>query len=113
MTIKMKNVRRDVKKAVKTNVDKTKERVSHAFSQARDSLKVLEMLEKEAMSKARALVKNPIPASQLLMANETIAASLKKLGIASQTEVDALRDRLARLESRLDSEPRHDATIPG
>jgi len=76
--------------------NKTKDTVSKVLSQAKESLKVLEALEKETLSQiknAKNLVKMP-------NTNERILSSLRKLGVATQAEVDELKARIEALEGQ-------------
>jgi polyhydroxyalkanoate synthesis regulator phasin len=76
-----------------------KKRVGKVIDQAKQSLKILEMLEKETLSKAKNFVKASGDTKKLT--NDKILASLKKLGVPSQSEVDALRSRVEKLEAQL------------
>lgn len=90
-----------IKKKVQKNVQKTKDRVNQVFNQARESLKVLETLEKETLEKALRFVRMPETEVRKRLSNEKILASLKKVGVATQAEVDSLETRLASLENQL------------
>jgi polyhydroxyalkanoate synthesis regulator phasin len=81
-------------KATKT----AKAKVSQVLNQAKDSLKLLETLEKEALAKARSFVKLPNP-------DDRILAGLRKLGVATQAEVEELKVRVEELEARLGKTP--------
>lgn len=78
-----------------------KAKVSQVLDQAKGSLKFLEMLEKEALSKARGFVKIPSAEERSRMTNDKILSSLRKLGVATQAEVDELKGRIEALETRL------------
>jgi hypothetical protein len=78
-----------------------KKRVNKVIDQAKQSLKILETLEKETLAKAKDFVKIPISGDPRKMTNEKILASLKKLGVATQAEVDSLRLRVEKLEAQL------------
>jgi polyhydroxyalkanoate synthesis regulator phasin len=84
---------------------KTKARVSKVIDQARnqaiESFKLLEALEKEAVSKAKTLVSLPNSAARKKLTNDRILRSLKKLGVATQSEVSTLEARITKLESLL------------
>jgi hypothetical protein len=83
------------------NVEKTKSKVSQVWNQARESLKLLETLEKETFAKARTFVKNPLPANRKRLTNEKILASLQTLGVASRAEIKALEAKVDLLQSEL------------
>jgi hypothetical protein len=78
---------------------RTRDRVSkvlnQAKNQARESLRLFETLEKSAIERARGFVKIPISTS----GNEAILASLRKIGVGSQKDLDALRLRIEKLEA--------------
>lgn len=76
-------------------------KVSRVLSQARESLKLLETLEKETLAKARTFVRNPIPVSRKRLTNDKIIASLKSLGMATRTEVEQLERKVEALENEL------------
>ena len=76
-----------------------KKRVGKVIDQAKQSLKILEMLEKETMAKAKDFVK--LSGDPKKLTNDKILSSLKKLGVPSQAEVDALRARVEKLEAQL------------
>jgi polyhydroxyalkanoate synthesis regulator phasin len=84
-----------------------KKRVGKVIKQAKQSLKILETLEKETMKKAKtfASLASTIPSSSSdaakKMTNDKILSSLKKLGVPTQAEVDSLRARIEKLEAEL------------
>jgi hypothetical protein len=80
---------------------KARERVNQVLSQAKESLKILEVLEKETLAKARSLIKFPTADERRRLTNDRILSSLKKLGVATQSEVQALELKLQRIESNL------------
>ncbi len=80
---------------------KHKSRVSLVINQARESLKLLETLEKETLAKARTFVRNPIPANRKRLTNEKILSSLRSLGVATRSEVQVLDQRLQNIEAEL------------
>ena len=86
---------------MKKNVAKTKSKVSQVWNQARESLKLLETLEKETFAKARTFVKNPIPKNRKARTNERILTSLQSIGVASRTEVAALESKIETLQNEL------------
>lgn len=94
------------KKAGSKAAAKTKETVSKVLSQAKESLKVLESLEKEALAQIKSAagsVKIPNAEERKRLTNDKILSSLKKLGVATQVEVDELNSRIAGLEAKLAS----------
>lgn len=78
-----------------------KKRVNKVIDQAKQSLKILETLEKETLAKAKNFIKIPIPGDPKKMTNDKILASLRKLGVATQSEVDSLRLRVEKLEAQI------------
>jgi polyhydroxyalkanoate synthesis regulator phasin len=87
--------------ATKKNLSATKEKVSKVINQAKESLKILETLERETLAKAKSFVKIPSAADGRRLTNDKILASLRRLGVAAQSEVDALRARVEKLEGDL------------
>ncbi len=69
------------------------------LKQAQDSLKVLESLEKELLARAKNL--STLPRRLPMAADEKIVASLKSLGLATQSEVKALETQVNSLTDRL------------
>lgn len=69
-------------------------KVSRVLNQARESLKLLETLEKETLAKAKTFVRKPISASSRGIANEKIAASLRALGVVTRTEFERLERKI-------------------
>ncbi len=95
--------------AITKHVEKTKESISKILKQAKDSLKLLEMLEQETVAKAQKFVKNAIPKDRAKLADEKILAGLRKLGVATQGEIKALKERLDKIEEKLaekDAQPK-------
>jgi hypothetical protein len=86
---------------VKEKAMAMKKRVNKVIDQARQSLKILETLEKETLAKAKSFIKIPIYGDSKKMTNDKILASLKKLGVASQSEIDSLRLRVEKLEAQI------------
>lgn len=84
-------------------LNKTREKVTQAINQAKESLKVLETLEKETLAKAKSFVKIPSAAERKRLTNDRILSSLRKLGVATQSEVEALEQKLHKIESSLHS----------
>ena len=67
---------------------------------ARNSLKLLETLEKESLAKAKKIVKLNERKRQT---NARIQSSLKTFGLATQAEVNELKGRIAALEKTVES----------
>jgi hypothetical protein len=88
-------------KSAKKNLSNTKQKVTDFFHQAKDSLKILETFEKETIAKAKSFVKIPNSTERKRMTNERILAGLKKIGVATQEEVNALKVKVQRLEATL------------
>lgn len=78
--------------SARKNVAKAKAKVTQVLTTARESLKLLEALEKDTVARAKAYVRMPVPMS---------IASLRKLGLASAGEVESLRLRVERLEAQI------------
>lgn len=83
------------------NLANTKEKVARVFNQAKDSLKLLETLEKETITKARSFMKIPSASETRRMTNEHILASLRRIGVADASQVAALEKRVSELESQV------------
>jgi polyhydroxyalkanoate synthesis regulator phasin len=79
-----------------------KKSVGKVINQAKQSLKILEALEKETFKKAKTFA-SAIPTSDdaKKLTNDKIISSLRKLGVPTQSEVDALRARIEKLEAQL------------
>ncbi len=92
---------------MKTKSTKTRDRVSQVLSHAKESLKLLETLEKETLARAKKFVSSPLSQSRRNFTNEKILNSLKKLGVASQDEVNRLKTRIERLEAQLSNRSAH------
>ncbi len=88
------------KKEKKSNSG-AKERVAQVLHQAKESLKILETLEKETLARARNFVKFPSASDRQKMTNAKILASLKKLGVATQGDLEGLQARVHQLEAEL------------
>ncbi len=65
------------KKAAEKTVEKKKSKVSRVWSQARESLRLLETLEKETLARARTFVRNPLPRNRRRTTNDKILASVR------------------------------------
>lgn len=84
------------------DLTKTKEKLDKVMAQAKESMKVLETLQKEGMSRAKSILEQ-VPAKDLAqkVANERVVAGLKKLGLATRSEVRELEKRVEELASEL------------
>jgi hypothetical protein len=80
---------------------KTKEKFSKAFNQAIESVRVLRVLEKETLAKARSFVRVPSAKERRSMTNERILKQLQKVGVASQAELEVLRQQVHKLQMEL------------
>jgi polyhydroxyalkanoate synthesis regulator phasin len=78
-----------------------KKRVNKVIDQAKQSLKILETLEKETLARAKNFIKIPISGDPKKMTNDKILASLRRLGVATQSDVDSLRLRVEKLEAQI------------
>ncbi|HRK02070.1 MAG TPA: phasin family protein [Oligoflexia bacterium] len=68
---------------------KTKETLDKILGQAKESVKVLELLQHEAVSRAKSVVAN--------LPNEKIAEAFRKMGFATRAEVEALEQKVETL----------------
>ena len=82
-------------------MQKTKSKVSRVLNQARESLKVLETLEKETFARAKTFVKNPLPRGRKSLTNDKILASLKSMGVATRAELVILDEKMERMEAEI------------
>jgi polyhydroxyalkanoate synthesis regulator phasin len=77
-------------------------KVSRVFNQARESLKLLETLEKETLAKARTFVRNPIQVGRKKKAkNEKFVVSLKSLGLITRSDLEKLDRKIEALQSEI------------
>lgn len=83
------------------NLKKTKETFDKLLAQAKDSVAVLEALQKEGVARAKEYL-NSEKAS--LLTNEKIASTLKKFGLATRAEVRDLEKKVEELASELRSQ---------
>ena len=81
----------------------SKQSIENLIFQAKDSIKVLEYLQKEGLSKAVHFMQTQIPSRQEAqkMANDTLLGGLKKMGIATKSEVRDLEKKVEELASEL------------
>jgi hypothetical protein len=87
----------------KKSFSQTKRKVSNAIQQAKESLKILETLERESFAKIRSLFKIPTPEERKRITNERILASLRRIGVATQSDLDRLNAKVERLEFALEA----------
>jgi hypothetical protein len=78
-------------------------KVSKMFQQARESLKLLETLEKETLAKAKLFVRKPLRFDRRKQTNDRILSSLKGIGVATRAEVEALELKVEQLSQELAS----------
>lgn len=78
----------------KKKISSARQQILKIMNQAKDSLKVLQTFEKETIAKAR----NFMP-EQRRLTNEKILTGLKKMGVATQDEVQSLNSKIKNLES--------------
>ena len=84
---------------MKKSASKTKQKVSEVFNQAKESLKLFETLERETIKKAKKLMHIPPAAERRKLTNDKILAGLKKVGVATQDELNSLLLRIEKLEA--------------
>ncbi len=92
---------KDIKNLRDVNVEKAKKKLDKFVGQAKDSLKVLESLQKEGMSMAKHLVELPVADKTKKFANEKIVKNLHKIGLATTDEIKELDKRLQELSAEL------------
>lgn len=80
-------------------IKKTRETIEKLFGQAKESVKVLELLQREGMAKARSMM--PSPEETLKMTNEKIVSTLRKMGFATRDDVRQLERKVDELASEL------------
>lgn len=76
---------------------KTKETIEKIVAQAKESVKVLEALQKEGMARAKSMVHIPTKDE----ATEKFIGALKKMGLATRDDVRALERKIEELASEL------------
>lgn len=81
--------------STKSGLGVTMERFEKLLDQAKDSVKVLEALQKEGISRAKNYIHFP---------DEKIAAALRKMGFATKEDLRELNDRMEDLASELRSQ---------
>ena len=80
-------------------IEQARSQILKVLSQAKDSLKVLQEIEKETIARARSWV--PDLEEQKKQTNAKILSGLKKMGVATQDEVQALSAKVKSLEGSL------------
>ena len=85
----------------KFNMKKTKDKIDRVIAQAKESAQVLDALQKEGVARAKSLLHSPSRNMAHKIANEKVVASLKKLGLATRSEVRDLEKRVEELASEL------------
>ncbi len=76
-----------------------KARLEQVLSQAKDSIRMLGAFEKKTLAKARSFVKIPDAKERRRLTNDRILSGLRKLGVATQSDVDALSSKIQELET--------------
>lgn len=92
---------KDFKNLKDANIEKAKKKIDKIVVQAKDSLKVLESLQKEGLSMAKHLVELPVADKTKKFTNEKIVKNLHKLGLATTDEINELDKRLKELSAEL------------
>ena len=75
--------------------------VNQVLQRAKKSLKKFSPFEKVTLAKARTLVKIPSSAVRKELTRERILASLKRVGVATQSDLNTLQQKILKLESSL------------
>jgi polyhydroxyalkanoate synthesis regulator phasin len=75
--------------------------IQDVLDQAKDSFKIIGNFEKEALAKAKSFVKSPNSIDSYRLTHERILSGLRKLGVATQSEVETLKRKIQNLESSL------------
>lgn len=84
-----------------TSFKNAKTKVEQILAQAKESVKVLEALQQEGMNRVRAMLDVPAKNAAQKLANEKLVSSLKKVGLATRSEVRELEKRVEELASEL------------
>jgi hypothetical protein len=85
----------------KLNFKKTKEGLDKLMDQAKESVAVLEALQKEGLSKAMSFLNSKNFDRAQTIANEKILETLKKMGLATREEVRELEEKVEELAVEL------------
>ena len=99
--------------AEKKKLSNARKRVMNLIQQAADSLKIaknslkqFQDLPKETLAKAKSMAKVPNMAEQKRLTNERILTGLRKMGVATQGDVDALESKIRKIEASVVSKPK-------
>jgi len=76
-----------------------KARLEEVLTQAKDSIKILGAFERKTLAKARSFVKIPNAKERRRFTHDRLLSGLRKLGVATQAEVNALSEKIQELES--------------
>ncbi len=96
------NKLKELKVLKNINVDKAKQKIDKFVDQAKESIKVLESLQREGMSMAKNYVKtNDLAGKTRKFTDEKIKKNLHKLGLATFEEVKALEKKLDGVSTEL------------
>ena len=74
--------------------------VNQVLQKAKKSFKIFSF-NKKTFAKARTLVRIPSAAERKKLTTDRILAGLKKVGVATQTDLDALYQKIQKLEAAL------------
>ncbi len=77
------------------------DKLEKILKQAKESIKILETLQKEALDRAKIYINLPAVNEAKKISNEKIVATLKKLGLATQSEVRELEKKVEDMASEL------------
>ena len=88
------------------NVDRVKEKLDHFVTQAKESLKVLETLEKEGLLMVKSFIKDEVgkdvaKKTKEFFKDEKIKKNLHKIGLATLEEVKELEKKFESVSSEL------------
>jgi hypothetical protein len=83
----------------KKKILNVKARLEQVLTQAKDSVRMLGAFEKKTLAKAKSFVKIPGSRERRRMTNDRILSGLRRLGVATQAEVDALSSKIQELEA--------------
>ncbi len=83
------------------NLDKAKETLDKVLAQAKESVKVLETLQKEGVARAKALIQNKGLPHFSLPNEKVLSNSLKKLGLATRNEMRDLEKKVEELATQV------------
>lgn len=89
---------------LETYRDRYKDTLEGLLSQAKESVKVLEGLQKEGLDRAKNYMQIPSKELAQKLTNEKVIAGLKKMGLATKTEVRDLERKVEELATELRSQ---------